>query len=150
MSSTSANGASPTWSARAGARSMNDPSTTDAPPRRAVRLAAIGDLHVAEGAAGRYRALFAEMSEAADVVALCGDLTNFGKTSEAEALAEDLAACEVPVVAVLGNHDFECGCPDEVTNILRQVGVTMLGEQATVIEGVGFAGVKGFVGGFGR
>src|SRR3954449_13103039 len=145
MSSTSPNGASPTWSEKAWTKSMNDPSTIEA-----VTVAAIGDLHVTESAPGRFRDLFAEMSDAADVVALCGDLTNFGKVGEAEALAEDLAACEVPVVAVLGNHDFECGCPDEVTTILRQAGVTMLGEQATVIEGVGFAGVKGFVGGFGR
>jgi Icc-related predicted phosphoesterase len=128
---------------------MNDPSTTDAPPRP-VRLAAIGDLHVTESGAGRYRELFAAMSEAADVVALCGDLTNFGKPGEAEALAEDLAACTAPMVGVLGNHDYECGCPDEVTRILEQAGVAMLGEQATVVEGVGFAGVKGFVGGFGR
>src|SRR3954469_13676804 len=150
MSSMSANGASPTWSARAWTRSMNDPSTTDAPPRRAVRLAAIGDLHVAAGAAGRDRALVPEMSEAADVVALCGDLTNFGKTSEAEALAEDLAACTAPMVGVLGNHDYESGGAEEVTRILEQAGVTMLGEQAVVVEGIGFAGVKGFVGGFGR
>ena len=127
---------------------MNDPSTTEA--AAPVRVAAIGDLHVTENAEGRYRALFAEMSEAADVIALAGDLTNFGKTSEAEVLAEDIRAASVPVVGVLGNHDYECGCPDEVAKILEQAGVTMLGEQATVVEGVGFAGVKGFVGGFGR
>jgi Icc-related predicted phosphoesterase len=116
----------------------------------ALTVAAIGDLHVTDTCEGRYRDLFEEMSDAADVIVLCGDLTNFGKASEAEVLAEDLRGASVPVLAVLGNHDFECGCPDEVEKILEQAGVRMLGEQATVIEGVGFAGVKGFVGGFGR
>ncbi|HEX8620474.1 MAG TPA: metallophosphoesterase [Allosphingosinicella sp.] len=124
---------------------MSDPSTTDA-----LRLAAIGDLHVSETCHDRYRALFEEISEAADVLALAGDLTNFGKISEAEILAEDLRACTIPVVAVLGNHDYECGVPQEVAAILQQAGVIMLGEQATVIDGVGFAGAKGFIGGFGR
>jgi Icc-related predicted phosphoesterase len=119
-------------------------------PIEPLTVAAIGDLHVTEESEGRYRALFEEMSDAADVIVLCGDLTNFGKPSEAEVLAEDARAASVPVLAVLGNHDFECGCPDEVETILGQAGIRMLGEQATVIEGVGFAGVKGFVGGFGR
>jgi Icc-related predicted phosphoesterase len=115
-----------------------------------ITLAAIGDLHVTETCHNRYRDLFSEISEAADVLALCGDLTNFGKVSEAEILAEDLRACSVPMVGVLGNHDFESGLADEVTKILQEAGVTMLGEQAVVIEGVGFAGAKGFIGGFGR
>ncbi|MDT9599589.1 metallophosphoesterase family protein [Sphingosinicella rhizophila] len=115
-----------------------------------IILAAIGDLHVTEESEHRYRDMFAEISEQADVLALCGDLTNFGKTREAEILAEDLRACEIPIVAVLGNHDYECGQPDEVAHILQDAGVTMLGEQAVVIEGVGFAGTKGFIGGFGR
>lgn len=115
-----------------------------------LRLAAIGDLHVTEDSQQRYRALFEEISEKADVLALCGDLTNFGKVSEAEVLAEDLRGCTIPAVGVLGNHDYECGVPEEVVRILRQAGVTILDEQAVEIEGVGFAGVKGFVGGFGR
>ncbi|MFN3727832.1 MAG: metallophosphoesterase [Allosphingosinicella sp.] len=115
-----------------------------------VTVAAIGDFHVTEGDQKRYCRLFAEMSEKADIIALCGDLTDFGKTAEAEILAEDLRSCTVPVVAVLGNHDHECGQPGEVARILQQAGVTMLGEHATVVEGVGFAGVKGFIGGFGR
>jgi len=123
--------------------------TTEAAPG-ALRIAAIGDLHVSETSQGRYRALFEEMSEAADVIVLCGDLTNFGKVSEAEILAEDLRGATAPVLGVLGNHDYECGCAGEVTKILEEAGLTMLGDQATVIEGVGFAGVKGFVGGFGR
>src|SRR5688500_13916238 len=115
-----------------------------------LTLAAIGDLHVTEASEHRYRDLFAEISETADVLALCGDLTNFGKTREAEILAEDLRACTIPCVGVLGNHDYECGQPEEVAKILHAAGMTVLGEQAVIVEGVGFAGVKGFIGGFGR
>jgi len=119
-------------------------------PAGPIRLAAIGDLHVVETDEHRYRDLFAELSEAADVVALCGDLTNFGKTKEAEALASDLQACTIPIVGVLGNHDYECGQPDEVARILTDAGMIVLDEQATMVLGVGFAGVKGFIGGFDR
>ena len=127
---------------------MSDtPETGESGP---IRLAAIGDLHVTETSEHRYRDMFAEISEVADILALTGDLTNFGKTREAEILAEDLRACTIPVVAVLGNHDYECGQPEEVARILHSAGVTVLGEQAVVIRDVGFAGVKGFVGGFGR
>jgi Icc-related predicted phosphoesterase len=115
-----------------------------------LTLAAIGDLHVTETSEHRYRDLFQEISEQADVLALCGDLTNFGKTREAEILAEDLRSCTIPVVGVLGNHDYECGQPEEVVRILHGAGMTLLAEQAVEIKGVGFAGVKGFLGGFGR
>jgi Icc-related predicted phosphoesterase len=115
-----------------------------------VKLAAIGDLHVTETSQNRYRDLFAEISEKADVLALCGDLTNFGKVAEAEILAEDLRHCTIPMVGVLGNHDYESGEAEEVTRIMQSAGVTMLGEQAAMIKGVGFAGAKGFIGGFGR
>ena len=129
---------------------MNDPSTEDADTARTIRVAAIGDLHVGEHTENQFRDLFAEMSDSADVAALCGDLTNFGKVREAEILAEDLKSLTIPTVAVLGNHDVEAGCTEEVIRILEQAGVTILDEQAVVIEGVGFAGVKGFLGGFGR
>jgi Icc-related predicted phosphoesterase len=115
-----------------------------------LRVAAIGDLHVMEDSVAPYRELFAEISAAADVLVLCGDLTNFGKTREAEILAEDIRSCTVPVVGVLGNHDYECGQPEKVCSILHDAGMTVLDEQAVEIEGVGFAGVKGFLGGFGR
>ncbi len=131
---------------------MNDPRTEpereEAPER--IRLAAIGDLHVVETDEHRYRDLFAEMSEAADVIVLCGDLTNFGKTREAETLAADISAATIPVIGVLGNHDYECGQPEEVVRILTDAGMTVLDEQAVVVKGVGFAGVKGFIGGFDR
>ena len=115
-----------------------------------LRVAAIGDLHVMEDSVAPYRELFTEVSGAADVLVLCGDLTNFGKTSEAEILADDIKSCTIPVIGVLGNHDYECGQPDKVCEILHGAGMTVLDEQAIEIEGVGFAGVKGFLGGFGR
>jgi Icc-related predicted phosphoesterase len=94
--------------------------------------------------------MFEEISEVADVLVLAGDLTDFGKSDEAEKLAEDLRACTIPSVGVLGNHDYESGQPERVVEILRQAGLRLLDDQATVIEGVGFAGVKGFLGGFDR
>ncbi|HEX8585945.1 MAG TPA: metallophosphoesterase [Allosphingosinicella sp.] len=124
--------------------------TTDPASGGTITVAAIGDLHVTETCHNRYAELFKEMSDAAHVIALAGDLTNFGKVAEAEILAEDLRHCTVPVVAVLGNHDVEAGETDEVVKILQAAGVTVLDEQAAVIHGVGFAGVKGFLGGFGR
>lgn len=120
-------------------------STTDT-----LRIAAIGDLHVTETSVRPYAAMFKDMSEQADVIVLCGDLTNFGKVHEAEILAEDIRCATKPVIGVLGNHDYECGQPEEVAQILQQAGMTILDEQAIELEGVGFAGVKGFLGGFGR
>jgi len=115
-----------------------------------LRVAAIGDLHVMEDSVAPYRELFTEISNSADVLVLCGDLTNFGKTREAEILADDIRSCTIPVVGVLGNHDYECGQPEKVCEILHSAGMKILDEQAVEIEGVGFAGVKGFLGGFGR
>jgi Icc-related predicted phosphoesterase len=97
------------------------------PTTETLTVAAVGDLHVTETCHNRYRALFEEISQAADVLVLAGDLTNFGKVA-----------------------DYEAGEADEVVRILQSAGVIMLGEQATVIDGVGFAGAKGFIGGFGR
>src|SRR3546814_10332486 len=101
--------------------------------RRAMRektertvVAGIGDLHLAETAVHPFRDLFAEISEEADVLALCGDLTNLGLPREAEILAEDLRSYTIPVVGVLGNHDFESGQAEEVARVLRQAGVCFL------------------------
>jgi Icc-related predicted phosphoesterase len=115
-----------------------------------VKIAAIGDLHVTEANVAPYGRMFEEMSSKADILILCGDLTNFGKVAEAEILAEDIRKASAPVVGVLGNHDYECGCHEEVASILHDAGMVVLDEQAHEIDGVGFAGVKGFLGGFGR
>ena len=108
-----------------------------------LRVAAIGDLHVMEDSVAPYRELFTEISGAADVLVLCGDLTNFGKESEAQILAEDIRSCTIPVLGVLGNHDYECGQPERVCRILHEAGMTMLGEQAIEIEESGSPGSKG-------
>lgn len=133
---------------------MNDPQTPqpglDAGPKKKLRVAAVGDLHVGENHDRPHRELFERVSDDADVLCLCGDLVNFGKTREVEILLEDLRSCKIPMVGVLGNHEHECGQPEHVTKMLCDAGVQMLTDQAFEIDGVGFAGGKGFVGGFGR
>ena len=115
-----------------------------------VRFAAVGDLHVTRDSAGTLKALFAQASEAADALLLCGDLTDSGTAEEAQVLAEELSVVKVPIVAVLGNHDYESGTPEVVIETLARAGVRVLDGEACEIEGVGIAGVKGFAGGFGR
>jgi Icc-related predicted phosphoesterase len=112
-------------------------------------IAALGDLHVKETSVAPYRELFAEISKVAQVLVLTGDLTDLGKVREAEILAEDLKACTIPVLAVLGNHDYESDQVDELKAVLRKAGVTILDGDACEIQGVGFVGLKGFAGGFG-
>jgi Icc-related predicted phosphoesterase len=114
------------------------------------RIAAMGDLHIKEHGSASYRELFSEISQTADILVLTGDLTDLGKPKEAEILAADLRSCSIPIVGVLGNHDYECGCVEEVTHILKEAGIHLLEGQAVEINGVGFAGAKGFAGGFGR
>jgi Icc-related predicted phosphoesterase len=115
-----------------------------------VRFAAVGDLHVTKESAGTLRSFFAQAGEAADALLLCGDLTDYGTAEEAHVLADELSAAKVPVIAVLGNHDYESGIPETVIEILSKAGVRVLDGEACEIEGVGIAGVKGFAGGFGR
>lgn len=116
-----------------------------------VRIAAVGDLHFGRTGHGPpLRTLFAEVAEQADVLALCGDLTDSGEPEEARALARVLSAAALPTVAVLGNHDFESGKTAEVTRLLCDAGVHVLDGNSVEVLGVGFAGVKGFAGGFGR
>lgn len=120
--------------------------------RERVRVAAIGDLHYGRGSQGSLQTIFGRFQElAADVLVLCGDLTDYGLADEARAFARELTGLvKVPVVAVLGNHDFEAGASADVTAILREAGVVVLDGDTCEIAGVGFAGVKGFAGGFGR
>jgi Icc-related predicted phosphoesterase len=118
--------------------------------RRRLRIAAVGDLHVGDGEKHPFRELFTEIAQNADVLVLAGDLTNLGAVKEAEILAEDISACAIPTIGVLGNHDYECGCVEKVSEILRQAGLNLLEGQAIEIDGVSFVGAKGFAGGFGR
>lgn len=116
-----------------------------------VRVAAIGDLHCKRTSQGDLKSVFAQIAENADVLAMCGDLTDYGLPEEAQILVKELAAAKnMPIVAVLGNHDFESGKEAEVRQILLDAGVTVLDGEACEFFGVGFAGTKGFAGGFGR
>jgi Icc-related predicted phosphoesterase len=116
-----------------------------------LRIAAIADLHVKKTGQASLQPLFAAASEQADVLLLCGDLTDYGQVEEAKILAKDITAfLRIPSIGVLGNHDFESGKADEVVKIIAGAGVTMLDGGSHEIEGVGFVGIKGFGGGFGR
>jgi Icc-related predicted phosphoesterase len=119
------------------------------PDREKFTVAAIGDIHVKD-TSDPLRDLFGEIAQAADALVLCGDLTDTGTPRQAERLAEDLRGCPIPVVGVLGNHDFESGQVDEVKTILTQGGMHLLDGSSCEIDGVGFVGVKGFAGGFGK
>jgi Icc-related predicted phosphoesterase len=114
------------------------------------RIAAVGDIHVRESDQGKWKECFHIISEKADVLLLCGDLTDTGKKKEAKVLAEELTACSIPVVAVLGNHDYENDQQDDIRQVLSSSNFHLLDGESVVIGNVGFAGVKGFGGGFDR
>ncbi len=119
--------------------------------RTTIRIAAVGDIHTKKTSNGAAQPLFREMTERADVALLCGDLTEFGTREEAEILAYDIhTALRIPAIGVLGNHDFEAGQQNDIAEIMRKAGVTMLDGDVHELHGVGFAGAKGFLGGFGR
>src|SRR5262245_18066067 len=101
------------------------PEATDR-RQESFKIAAIGDLHVSADRPGSFRELFAEMSREANAIVLCGDLTDTGQPKQVETLAEDLRGSAVPVIAVLGNHDFESGQSDAVSEIMRKAGVHLL------------------------
>lgn len=115
-----------------------------------LRLAALGDIHYGKTSQGSYSPLFGQIAESADVLVLCGDLTDYGLAEEARVLARDLAPIKIPVVAVLGNHDFEANQDKDISQALSDVGVHLLDGDTWEYRGVGFAGVRGFCGGFGR
>jgi Icc-related predicted phosphoesterase len=115
------------------------------------RIAALGDTHVTKNSQGAFQPIFSQANDQADVLLLCGDLTDYGTKEEAEILAKELtASVRIPIIAVLGNHDFESGTPEVVHSVLTDAGVRVLDGEAHEIDGIGFAGAKGFAGGFGR
>src|SRR5437762_9318349 len=119
-------------------------------PESVVRVAALADLHCTKTSQGVFQPLFARITEAADILLLAGDLTDYGLPEEAQVLAKELTALRVPVAAVLGNHDMESGKSEDVRKIVADAGVTILDGDACELKGVGNAGVKGFGGGFGQ
>jgi Icc-related predicted phosphoesterase len=120
--------------------------------KETVRIAALGDLHYGRASTpGSLQPLFSQISEAADVLVLCGDLTDYGLAEEAKALVKELTpTIKIPIVSVLGNHDFESNQQDAIRKVLCDAGIIVLDGDTTEVHGIGFAGVKGFAGGFGR
>jgi len=116
-----------------------------------VRLATLSDIHYGKASQGTLEPLFTEIGRQSDVLVMCGDLTDYGLPEEARILAKDLtSALKIPIVTVLGNHDFESGKQDEVREILESYGIQVLDGDSCEVHGIGFAGIKGFAGGFGR
>jgi Icc-related predicted phosphoesterase len=118
-------------------------------PERKVRIAVVADLHF-DGTQGMLRDLFAEIQREADILAICGDLTTHGDEPQIRGFVAEMDDLDIPVVAVLGNHDHEAGEHETVCTVLSERGVHVLDGNHVVIDGIGFAGVKGFGGGFGR
>lgn len=120
-------------------------------PSSKLRIAAVGDLHCREDHHGRFRKLIQQVNASADVLLLCGDLTDRGLLAEGKTLAEELAGLRVPCAAVFGNHDYEHGQADAICAELAKVNIHVLDGDHIIIEKVlGVAGVKGFGGGFGN
>jgi Icc-related predicted phosphoesterase len=118
---------------------------------RVLRIAAVGDFHCG----GPHEppdlgATFAQVSEEADVLLLAGDMTTHGQPEQVERFLRHVQGVSIPMLAVLGNHDLESNQPERVCELLSSAGVRVLDGDAVEIEGVGFAGTKGFGGGFGQ
>lgn len=115
-----------------------------------MRIAATADLHFSPQSYARLKDQFERVRDDADVLVLAGDLTNFGQPSEMEPLLNVLVRLRLPTVVVLGNHDYESGKQEELSRMVVAAGIKLLDGSAFERDGVGFAGTKGFVGGFGR
>ncbi|HYO78613.1 MAG TPA: metallophosphoesterase [Thermoanaerobaculia bacterium] len=119
--------------------------------RATLRIAAMADIHVKKNSAGVMQPIFSKITESADVLLLCGDLTDYGTIEEAKILAREITtSLRIPAIAVLGNHDLDSNQEKELIQILSDAGVVVLDGDSYELHGVGFAGVKGFGGGFGR
>lgn len=115
-----------------------------------MRIAALADLHFTAAAYEAIRTSLEQVRNEADLLVLAGDLTNYGKTSEMDPLLNVLVRLRIPIVAVLGNHDYESGQHEDLMKMMTAEGIKVLDGTAYERDGVGFAGTKGFIGGFGR
>ena len=117
-----------------------------------IRIAAAGDVHCGEARRRQTENAFARVAEHADLVLLAGDLTTHGEPEQARVLADACRGLEIPVVAVLGNHDWHVNKRDEVVEVLEDAGITVLERSWTICDirgtDVGIVGTKGFIGGF--
>ncbi len=115
-----------------------------------MRIAATADLHFSPQNYAKLKDQFERVRDEADILVWAGDLTNYGQPAEMEPLLNVLVRLRVPTVVVLGNHDYESGKEEELTRMIVAAGIKLLDGSAYERDGVGFAGTKGFVGGFGR
>jgi Icc-related predicted phosphoesterase len=115
-----------------------------------MRIAATADLHYSAQTLGILKEQFGRVRDEADVLVVAGDLTNFGRPEEMEPLVNVLVRLRIPTIAVLGNHDYECGKEAELMRMMSSEGIKVLDGTGYERDGVGFAGTKGFIGGFGR
>ena len=115
-----------------------------------MKIAATADLHFSPANQVALRDQLSKARDEADVLLLAGDLTNYGQPSEMDPLLNALVRIRVPTIAVLGNHDYESGREQELMQMMTGGGIKVLDGSAYERDGVGFAGTKGFVGGFGR
>lgn len=117
-----------------------------------IRIAAAADIHCSDETRGDVEAAFEKVDAEADVILLAGDLTTYGLPEQAQVLADIARSVEVPIVAVLGNHDYHSDRASEIVELLTAAGVTLLERSSTVLSpgdvSVGVVGVKGFIGGF--
>ena len=117
-----------------------------------IRIAAAGDLHASEATRERVEHAFAAVAAESDVILLAGDLTTTGEPAQAHVVAEACRGLDVPIFAVLGNHDFHAGRPGEVVAVVEEAGVHVLDRSWRTCEigglELGVVGAKGFVGGF--
>jgi Icc-related predicted phosphoesterase len=117
-----------------------------------IRIAAVGDVHMDRDVLGRFRPALAGVGDRADVLLLAGDLTRHGTESEARCVAAEFGGLDVPVIAVLGNHDHHCDQVPQVVKVLTEAGISVLEGDGLVVDcpggRLGVAGVKGFGGGF--
>jgi Icc-related predicted phosphoesterase len=115
-----------------------------------MRIAATADLHYSAQTLGILKEQLGKVRDEADVLIIAGDLTNFGRPEEMEPLVNVLVRLRIPTIAVLGNHDYECGKENELIRMMTSEGIKVLDGTGYERDGVGFAGTKGFIGGFGR
>lgn len=113
-----------------------------------MRLAAVADIHLKAEDHERNLRQFTLVNELADALVVAGDFTNHGLPEEMRECLSIFEAVKVPIVAVLGNHDHESGHQDELAGMLRVAGIHLLDGHCFEVDGVGFAGTKGFAGGF--
>ena len=115
-----------------------------------MKIAATADLHFSPQSYDRIREPLTRVRDEADVLVIAGDLTNYGKPEEMQSLLNALVRLRIPIVAVLGNHDYESGQEQELIKMMTAEGIKVLDGSSYERDGIGFAGAKGFIGGFGR